>query len=145
MKKVIIIILVLISILLLIFLVYAKIMTLGNQWEKVVEVPKELKKLEKEIQSETGHRDFNFHDILGVEYENCDIKLEAYLKINNDSISKSEKSVEKYINGISKRVNNTLINKKCFNRLIIEVSSYYHKGKIESEVTKQYRYSFPIK
>lgn len=129
------------------FFVYATIMTFGSQSMPIVEIPEELKKLEKELQKETNDRDANFDDIPEYEFKNCNIKLEIHLYVNNDSITKSKELLDLYMLSISKRVNSLLTNKKCIDSLIIDVSSYYSKAKIDENnlKSKHYRYSFVVK
>jgi hypothetical protein len=127
------------------FFVYATIMTFGNQRMPIVEIPKELKELEKELQIETFDRGANFDEIPKYEIENCNAELGIY--INNDSITKSKELLDKYVLSVNKRINDRLINKKCIDSLIIDISSYYSKAKtgVNNLKSKHYRYSFPVK
>ncbi len=146
MKKKLIIILILLLLIVSVFFIYATIMTYGNQRMPEVEVPVELKKLEKIIESETNGGSAEFTTI--EEYrikKNCNAELSLYIYMNNDSISKSKEILDKYISKVSERVNQTLINKKCIDSLIIDVSSFYTKAKSEDLKSKNYRYTFPIK
>ena len=65
--------------------------------------------------------------------------------MKNDSLTQSKEKLDNYINSVSKRVNEKLVDKKCIDSLLIEVSSYYSKEKVDSLKIKKYRYSFPIK
>jgi hypothetical protein len=120
-------------------------MTFGNQRAPEVAVPKELKKLEKEIQKETKGGSVFFDPIEKYRIDDCDAKLNLYISLNNDSITRTKDMLDIYINSVNKRVNEKLINKKCIDSLIIDVTSSYNKEKVDSLKFKDYRYSFPVK
>ncbi|WP_310555636.1 hypothetical protein [Flavobacterium sp.] len=88
-----------------------------------VEVPSELKQLEKEIQKETNHSDNNFDPLSPFELERCEANLYIYVYIFNDTINASEENLNNYVKTISKRVNKVLIEKECLKKLIIKTSS----------------------
>lgn len=113
----------------------------------IVEVPKELKELERDIQIETYDRGANFDDIPEYEFQNCNAKLEIHLYVSNDSITKSKELLDLYMLSVSKRINLLLTNKECIDSLIVDVSSHYSKAKIDENnlKSKHYRYSFPVK
>lgn len=127
------------------FYIYGSIMTLGNSRMPIIEIPQELKELENILQKETNGGDAHFNPIPKYEIENCDAKLSLNMYVNNDSITKSKESLDSYIKTVNKRVNKKLVDKKCIDSLIIEVSSYYSKEKLDSLKSKRYRYSFSIK
>ncbi|OYQ35676.1 hypothetical protein CHU92_10710 [Flavobacterium cyanobacteriorum] len=127
------------------YYIYAFIITIASQRMPVIEIPKELEKLEKILQIETNSNDHTyFNPIPKYEIDNCEAKLELNIYINNDTISQFKEKVDKYIESVSKRVNETLVNKKCIDSLIVEVSSYNSKEKVDTSKSKRYRYSFPI-
>lgn len=125
------------------YYIYAFIITIASQSMPIVEIPPELMKLEKSLQKETKG-DARFYPIPKHEYDNCEVTLELNIYVNNDSISQSKDRIDKYIQSVSKRVNETIVNKKCIDSLIVEVSSYYSKEKVDTSKSKRYRYSFPI-
>lgn len=127
------------------YYIYAFIITIASQRMPIIETPKELNKLEKILQIETnsGISTF-FNPIPRHEYDNCEVILELNIYVNNDSISQSKERIDKYIESVSKRVNETIVNKKCIDSLIVEVSSYNSKEKVDTSKSKRYRYSFPI-
>jgi hypothetical protein len=145
MKKNIIIILSFIGLVVIGFFIYATIVAYLSQRAPEVDVPKKLKELEKEIQKETKGGSVFFNPIEKYRIDDCDAELQLSVYINNDSISKSKELLNNYVNSINKRVNEKLIDKKCIDSLIIEVSSYYSKERTDSLKSKHYRYSFPIK
>ena len=144
--KIILVILIPILIVIVVFFIYGSIMSLGNSRMPIVEISKELRELENIIGKETKSNDHTyFNPIPKYEIEKCNAKLPLNVYVNNDSLSQSKKTLDEYINSISKRVNKQLIDKKCIDSLIIEVSAYNSQEKIDSMKTKHYRYSFPIK
>ena len=143
--KISLIILIPIAIIVGIFFIYGSIMTLGNSRMPIVESSIELKKLEKEFQIETKGGDAHFNPIPKYEIEDCLAKLNLNLYINNDSITQSKERLDTYINYVNKRINEQLVDKKCIDSLIIEVSAYNSQEKIDTLKTKHYKYSFPIK
>ena len=129
-----------------VFFIYGSIMTLGNSRMPIMEVPQELKELEIVMGKETKSNDHTFFNpIPKYEIENCNARLSLNMYVINDSITKSKESLDAYINTVNKRVNEQLVDKKCIDSLLIEVSSYYSKERKESLKSKHYRYSFPIK
>ncbi|TBX66129.1 hypothetical protein EZL74_11105 [Flavobacterium silvisoli] len=120
------------------------IFAFGHGSRKYVEVPKELKEIEKKIQLETYGGNSFFGSILKEDIEKCHYNLDLYIYIYNDSISKSKELLDNYVNTVNKRVNEKLKDKKCIDSLIIMVTSDYSKAKIDSLKSKRYRYSFPI-
>lgn len=144
--KIILIILIPIVIIVGILFIYGSIMTLGNSKMPIVETSKELKKLENIIAKETKSNDHTFFNpIPKYEIEKCNAKLQLNVFVNNDSLSQSKKTLDEYINSINKRVNEQLVDKKCIDSLIIEVSAYNSREKTDTMKTKHYRYLFPIK
>lgn len=119
-------------------------MALGNQRLEAVKLSKELEKLEKIIQIETKSGDYSyFNGYSQPAIEECNAKFDISLFIDNDSII--EKGVELYVNSVSKRVNEKLINKKCIDSIVIHTSYDCNKEKTDSLKTKYCRYSFPVK
>lgn len=106
-----------------------------------VEIPEELKHLEKEIQKETNDSENNFRPILEHEMENCEVNLHIYIYIKNDTINACEENLSNYVKTISNRVNKVLIEKECLKKLIIKTSSENDKN------LKNYnhRFEFTIK
>ncbi len=109
------------------------IFAFGHKSVPVIEVPKELKRLEEQLKIETNSS-VQFYQIEKHCIDDCNAKLELNMYINNITITKSHESLDKYINSVKKRVNKQLINKKCIDSIVISVSSF--------EIIK--RYSFPI-
>lgn len=144
MKKTIITIISIIIIVLIGFYIYAIIMAKASQKMPVVSISKELKELEKKILIETQGGSVYIYPIPKHELEDCNTSLNIDLSIRNDSISQSKESLDNYINSVRNRVNNKLIDKKCIDSLIIDVSSFHSKETIDSLKTKHYRYSFLI-
>jgi hypothetical protein len=127
------------------YYIYAFIITIASQRMPIVEIPKELRELEKIFGKETNSNDHTyFNPIPKYEIENCEAKLELKLYLYNDTISQSKERIDKYIESVSKRVNETIVNKKCIDSLIVEVSSYNSKEKVDTSKSKRYRYLFPI-
>lgn len=144
MKKIIITIISIITIIVIGFYIYATIIAIASQKMPVVNISKELKELEKKILTETKGGSVYIYPIPKHELENYNAKLSFSIYINNDSISQSKESLDNYINSVRNRVNNKLIDKKCIDSLIIDVSSFHSKKNIDNLKTKHYRYSFPI-
>jgi hypothetical protein len=68
----------------LLYILYVFILlalSFGHARETIVEIPKELKQLEKEIQKETNDSENNFRPILEHEMENCEVSLYIYIYI----------------------------------------------------------------
>ena len=133
------------AIILLGYFIYIILIAIASQKMPVVEMSKELKELEKIIQKETDGGSTFFEPIPEYEIENCNAIINIDLSIRNDSLTKSKESLDSYINTVNKRVNDRLIDKKCIDSLIIEVSAHNSQEKIDSLKSKHYRYSFPIK
>lgn len=106
-----------------------------------VEVPSELKELEKIILKETNSTRTSFYPIGKNEIENCHIGIHIYIYIKNDTINASEESLSNYVKTISDRVNKVLKNKVCYKKLTISTSSENDKA------LKSYKHNFefPIK
>jgi hypothetical protein len=134
------------AIILIGYFMYVILIAIASQKMPVVEMSKELKDLEKIIQKETysGVGTF-FEPIPEYDIENCNAIFHLNIYIKNDSITQSKELLDAYINSVNKRVNEKLIEKKCIDSLIIEVSSYYSQEKIDSLKSKHYRYSFLLK
>jgi hypothetical protein len=146
MRKIIILVLSFLAIILIGFYVYTILIAIASQKMPQVEITPELKKLESDIQKETysGVGTF-FEPIPEYEIENCNANFSLHIYLKNDSLTQSKEILDNYINSVSKRVNEKLVDKKCIDSLLIEVSSYYSKEKVDSLKIKKYRYSFPIK
>ena len=93
-----------------------------------VEVPIELKQLEKIILKETNSTRTNFYPIPEHEIENCNANIYIYIYIKNDTINASEESLNDYVKTISNRVNKILKEEECFKKLTMETSSSNHKN-----------------
>lgn len=140
MKKTIITIVGLIIIIIIGFYIYAIIMAKASQKMPEIETPKELRKLEFEIQEEThsGVGTF-FNSIPKYEMESCNAILYLHVHLENDSLTQSKKIMNNYIISISERVNKEIIDKKCMDSLIV-ITKYYDRDKKRVEN----RFSFPI-
>lgn len=126
------------------YYIYAFIITVGNQRLETIPISKELKELERQVRVETKSGDYTrFIGYAQYEVDNCNAQFKIKLSIDNDSII--EKGIDEYVDSVNKRVNEKLINKKCIDSLIIKVSSYYSREKVDSLKSKHYRYSFPVK
>jgi hypothetical protein len=101
--------------------------------------PKELVNLEKVIQKEVQD-EARFDPIPEYEIENCNANIYIYIYIKNDTINSSEKNLNNYVKTISKRVNNTLQDKKCFKNIIIDAVS----ANANNLDKKSHRFVFPI-
>jgi hypothetical protein len=106
-----------------------------------VEVPIELKQLEKEIIKETEFSDNIFRSIPEHEIENCNVNIYIYIYICNDTINGSEECLSNYVKTISNRVNKVLLEKKCYKELRIETSSNNYKNLKD----RMHYFKFPIK
>jgi hypothetical protein len=126
------------------FFVYATIMTFGNQRLETVPITKELKKLEKEIQNETKSGDYSFFNgVTKPEIENCNGNFDIRLSIDNDSLTKTNENLIRYIESVNNRVNKFLTDKKCIDSIIIHVS--IDNKRDAKGVLIEKRYSFPVK
>ncbi len=124
---------------------FALIIAIGSQRMSIIETPTELEELESILQKETNSGiSTYFKTIPKHEYKNCAANLELKLYVYNDSLSQSKEKVDQYIQSLSKRVNQKLVNKTCIDSLIIDVTSSFSEEKIDSLKFKYYRYSFPI-
>lgn len=138
-------ILIFLGICLSVYLIYIMVLlasVFGRQRMPTVKVPEELIQLKKEI--ENDRIKITFYNISEIALEECNAKQRVTLRVAEDSITKSKETLDNYINSINKAVNERLINKKCIDSLVIIVSSYYRKEKIDSLKSKRYTYSFPI-
>ena len=146
MRKIIILVLSFFAIIIIGYFIYTILIAIASQKLPQVEITTELKKLESDIQKETysGVGTF-FEPIPEYEIEYCNANFFLHLYMKNDSLTQSKEKLDNYINSVSKRVNEKLVDKKCIDSLLIEVSSYYSKEKVDSLKIKKYRYSFPIK
>jgi hypothetical protein len=144
MRKIIILVLSFFAIIIIGYFIYVILIAIASQKMPVVEMSKELKELEKIIQKETDGGSAYFYPIPEYEIEECNAIINIDLSIRNDSLTQSKEKLDNYIKSVSKRVNETIVNKKCIDSLIVEVSSYNSKEKVDTSKSKRYRYSFPI-
>lgn len=122
------------------WLLFGIIMTFGHKIMPEVEVPKELKELEKILTKETNGGDSHFNTIPKHEIEECHFEIELIIYMNDDHISKTKESIDNYINSVNKRIKERLKNKACMDSLIIAVSV----PKATFSRSNHFRYSFPI-
>ena len=144
MRKIIILVLSFFAIIIIGYFIYVILIAIASQKMPVVAMSKELKELEKIIQKETDGGSAYFYPIPEYEIEECNAIINIDLSIRNDSLTQSKEKLDNYIKSVSKRVNETIVNKKCIDSLIVEVSSYNSKEKVDTSKSKRYRYSFPI-
>ena len=122
------------------WILFGIIMTFGYKSMPEVDVPNELKKLEKKINEETNGGDAYFRPIQKHEIDECHFNINFFITMNDDSISKSKNKLDNYINSVNKRINEQLKNKICIDSLIISVSA----SKAKFSKSGHFRYSFPI-
>jgi len=140
MKKILKYIFITILILFISWILFGSIMTYGHKSMLEVDVPIELKKLEKKFKEESNGGDAYFRPIQKHEIDECHFNIDFFITINDDSISKSKIKLDNYINSVNKRINEQLKNKICMDSLIISVSA----SKVTFSKSGQFRYSFPI-
>jgi hypothetical protein len=139
--KIILILLLPILIIAVVFFIYGSILTLGNQRLETVPISKELKKLEEQVRIETKSGDYShFVGYAQQEIDNCNALYNIRLSIDNDSIIKE--GINDYIKNINYRVKNLIIDKKCIDSIIINVSIKDERN--EKGVLIISRYAFPI-
>lgn len=127
----------------IIYFIYALVISVGSQRMQTKEVADELKKLKTDL--ENDKIEVIFYEIPEIEFEKCHVKQEMTVRISEDSITQSKKILDRYINSINKMINKKLKSKECIDSLNIEVFSYYSKGEVDSLKSKHYKYSFFIK
>jgi hypothetical protein len=140
------ILLIILSFIIVAFFLYATIITIGNQRQETVMLPKELNVLESNLKKEThGGSSVFFSEMSENEMSNCNAVLSLNMEINNDSITKTKKNLDNYVNSVNKRVNKIVLNEKCIDSLIIEVRIDLAKNNNNVVNFQRYRYSFPTK
>lgn len=122
------------------WILFGIVMTFGHKSMPEVEVPKELKELEKILTKETNGGDSHFNTIPQHKIDECHFEIELTVYMNDDSISKTKESIYNYINSVSKRINERIKNKECMDSLIILVSA----PKATFSKSSHFRYSFPM-
>ncbi|MFK7050517.1 hypothetical protein FLACOL_02136 [Flavobacterium columnare] len=112
----------------------------GCRRQKAIEIPIELKDIQKIIQKETKYSENKFRSIIETELNNCNVNIYINIYIKNDTINTSEESLTNYVKTVSKRVNKALKDKECYKTLMIETSSNNYK-KLKNRI---HSFEFPI-